>query len=210
MPLSERPSFVSSRARALVLLLVLGVGILAATGLGGLGSVGSHLGLAWKLLAVLLSTLVDFGVFWVAFRTLTTRRQSWRLLRGGAAGAAVAYECLQLAGGYYVGHVLRSASNTYGTFALVIGLLSWIYLAVHVLLLTSEANVVASHHLWPRSLSAGLGEPPTEADKAALRQRARVEQRRRDSEVEVTFASPPSPVERPRPQPERPDGEARP
>lgn len=196
VPLSQRPSFLQSRARALALLLVLGLGVIAGTGLGGLGTVGSHLGLAWKLLAVAFSTLLDFGVFWVAFRTLTTSQQSWRCLRGGAATAAVAYECLQLAGGYYVGHVLKSASNTYGTFALVIGLLSWIYLATHALLLAAEANVVAARRLWPRSLSVRLGEPPTAEDEAALRQRARVEQRRPDAAVDVVFTAEESPAQR--------------
>jgi uncharacterized BrkB/YihY/UPF0761 family membrane protein len=190
VPLSRRPGFLQARGRALLLLLALGAGVLAATALGALGTVGTHFGLPWKLAAIALSTLLDFGIFWVAFRTLTTRQQSWRCLRGGAIAAAVAYEGLQLGGGYYVGHVLKSASNTYGTFALVIGLLSWIYLAIHVTLLAAEGNVVATRHLWPRSLSVAFQEPPTEADKEALRQRAKVEERRPDESIEVTFDAP--------------------
>jgi uncharacterized BrkB/YihY/UPF0761 family membrane protein len=56
------------------------------------------------------------------------------------------------------------ASATYGTFALVIGLLSWLYLASTVTLLAAELNVVRSRRLWPRSLAppplggAGDGE----------------------------------------------------
>jgi uncharacterized BrkB/YihY/UPF0761 family membrane protein len=75
----------------------------------------------------------------------------------------------------------------YGTFALVIGLLAWIYLAAHVVLLAAEVNVVSTRHLWPRS--AGLfGEAPsTAADREALEQRAAVEQRRDDQDVAVTF-----------------------
>ena len=70
---------------------------------------------------------------------MTTSKQSWRCLRGGAAGGAFIYECLQLAGGYYVGHVVKSSSNTCGTFAPVIGLLSWIYLAINLTLVAVEA-----------------------------------------------------------------------
>jgi membrane protein len=98
---------------------------------------------------------------------------------------AILYELLQLLGGYYVGHVLKNASNTYGTFAIVIGLLSWIYLAVHITLLAAEANVVASRRLWPRSFSVVVERPATDADKQALTQRAVVEERRRDEEVDV-------------------------
>ena len=67
------------------------------------------------------------------------------MLRGGAATAAVAYEALQLVGGLYIRHVLERSSNTYGTFALVIGLISWIYLIAYATLLSAEANVVAHH-----------------------------------------------------------------
>jgi uncharacterized BrkB/YihY/UPF0761 family membrane protein len=99
----------------------------------------------------------------------------------------VAYAGLQLVGGYYVGHVLRHATNTYGTFGLVMGLLSWIYLAVHITLLAAEGNVVATRHLWPRSFSVVFEQPASSADKRALTQRAQVEERRQDQDVEVTF-----------------------
>jgi uncharacterized BrkB/YihY/UPF0761 family membrane protein len=93
-------------------------------------------------------------------------------------------------GGFYVGHVLKSASNTYGTFALVIGLLSWIYLSVQVTLLTAESNVVATRRLWPRSLSIAPDQPPTEADRRALTQRVEGDERSRDEQIDVEFASP--------------------
>ena len=97
---------------------------------------------------------MDVGLFWLGFFLLTSGDDvTWRSLRGGAIVAAVLYEVLQLLGGLYVGHVLKNASNTYGTFALVIGLLSWIYLTVEVTLLAAEVNVVATKRLWPRDLS---------------------------------------------------------
>jgi hypothetical protein len=68
--------------------------------------------------------------------------------------AGVLYELLPLVGGYYVGHTVRNAGNVYGTFAIVIGLLSWIYLSTTVALLSAEIDVVAVRRLWPRSLGA--------------------------------------------------------
>lgn len=153
VPRDRRAGFVGSRLRALIVVLVVGAGVVGSTALGGLGTAGGHLGLAWKLAAVVLSTAMDVGLFWVGFRLLTSGGGvTWRSLRGGAVVAAVAYEVLQLLGGLYVGHVLKHASNTYGTFALVIGLLSWIYLTVQVTLLAAEVNVVATKRLWPRDL----------------------------------------------------------
>ncbi|HWB22373.1 MAG TPA: YihY/virulence factor BrkB family protein [Gaiellaceae bacterium] len=187
IPIAERPGFFQARARAFLLLLVLGLGALASSGLSGIGTVGTHFGVSWKLIAIVLSTLLNFLVFWLAFRTLTTAQQTWRSLRGGALSAAIAYEGLQLVGGLYVNHVLKTASNTYGTFALVIGLLSWIYLATHVTLLAAEGNVVANKQLWPRTLGGGADEPPTRGDEEALRQRARAEEQRPDEAITVTF-----------------------
>jgi len=189
VPFRRRPDFVRSRLRALGLLLVLGSGALAATAVGAAASVGAGLGVAAKAGAVVASTVVDFFLFWVAMRLLTTRDVPWRCLRGGAAAAALAYTGLQLLGGYYVGHVLRHATSTYGTFGLVIGLLSWIYLAAHVFLFAAEGNVVATRRLWPRSLSIVFEQPATSADERALTQRARVEERRGDEEVDVSFRS---------------------
>jgi membrane protein len=185
VPFKRRPDFVRARIRAVLLLLVFGGAALAATILAGLGSVGAHYGIGWKIASIILSTLLDFGLFWIAFRVLTARDVDWSELRGGAAAAAVGYEALQLLGGYYIGHVLKSANNTYGTFALVIGLLSFIYLAVHITLLAAEANVVATRRLWPRSFSVVFEQPATLADRAALTQRGKVEERRQDQQIDI-------------------------
>ena len=185
IPFRRRPGFLRQRGRALLLLLVLGAGALCTTVLSGLATFGASYGVAWKIGAVALSIALDIGLFWVAFRLLTAKDVTWRSLRGGAVAAGVAWQALQAAGGYYVGHVLKHASNVYGTFASVIGLLSFIYLSTYVFLFAAEANVVATRRLWPRSFSALFQQPPTEADRRALTQLAREEERRLDEEVDV-------------------------
>ena len=93
-------------------------------------------------------------------------RQLWL----GIVLAAVGWAVLQALGGIYVDRVVRSANQTYGLFAIVIGLLSWLYLGAQMLLYAAEANVVRARRLWPRSLF----EPVTAADVQALRAAARV------------------------------------
>jgi membrane protein len=123
---------------------------------------------------------------------LTSHGPSFRDVLPGAIVAAVSWEVLQTVGGYIVDRQLRHASSTYGVFAIVIGLLSWIYLAANVTLISAEINVVHARRLWPRSLSL-LGEQAlTEGDADALRQRAGVEERRADEDVSVAF-DPPAP-----------------
>ena len=148
VPVDELPGLVSSRVRALGILVVLGAGLLATTVLTGAGAAGGSLGPALRLVAVAGALVANFFLFWLAFRFLTASSVPTRSLRVGAAGAAVGYELLQLLGSYYVAHTLKSASNVYGTFAVVIGLLSWIYLTATIVLLAAEANVVAARRLW--------------------------------------------------------------
>ena len=187
VPFKRRPDPLHARGRALLLLLILGGGALATTILASLTTVGARFGIGWKLGSFALSTVLNVGLFWVGFRVLTAREVSWRQLRGGALAAGILYELLQTLGGYYVGHTLKHASNVYGTFGLVIGLLSWVYLAAHISLLAAEANVVATRRLWPRSFSLMIEQPATQADRRALTQRGKVEERRQDETVSVDF-----------------------
>jgi YihY family inner membrane protein len=183
VPFTHRPSALLVRARSLGLLLVLGGGVVGTSVLSGLGTVGTHFGPLWKIGSLVLSAVLAVGLF----RLLTAAEVSWRQLRGGAVTAGILYTALQAIGGYYVGHTLKHASNLYGTFGLVIGLLSWIYLSAHIVLLAAEANVVATRRLWPRSFSMLVEQPATQADRRALTQRSKVEERRRDETIDVEF-----------------------
>ena len=152
---------------------MLGGATLAATALGAFATIGSHYGVAWKLGSVALSMLLNFALFWFAFKKLTAHEIGWRDVRGGAIGAAMLYEGLQLIG--LLRRHVTHASSTYGVFAIVLGLLSYVYLAAHAILLSAEANVVAQRRLWPRSFSVIVEEPSTDADRRALTQRGKVE-----------------------------------
>jgi membrane protein len=188
VPFNRRPDPLRARGRALLLLLLLGGATLATTILAGLTTAAAEFGALKKIGSLTLSSALNIAVFSGGFRVLTAREVSLRQLRGGAVAAGVLYTVLQSLGGYYVGHVLHRATNTYGTLALVIGLLSWIYLATLITLLAAEANVVTARRLWPRSFSAVVEQPPTRADKRALTQRGKVEERRQDETVLVDFS----------------------
>jgi membrane protein len=187
VPYVRRSDFLRARLRALLLLLVIGGGAVLSTLLAGVGTNSSSYGAAWKVAGIVLSVLLDFGLFWVSFRVLTHKDVTWRQLWVGAAVAAVLWAGAQAGGTYYVTHQLKGASDVYGTFALVIGLLAWIYLGAHVTLLSAEINVVRVRGLWPRSFSLLSPAPRTEPDEKALRQRAQIEKRRPEERVEVSF-----------------------
>jgi YihY family inner membrane protein len=182
VPFKQRPDFLRSRLRGLLLLLVFGGFTIVSTGLTGIVSAGASGTLA-GIGAIVVSLLLNVGLFAAAFRLLTSVDVAWRTVLPGAMMAAIAWQVLQTAGGLLFTHQLKHLNQTYGTFATVIGLLSLLYLGAQVLLIAAEINVVAARRLWPRSLT----EPLTGADRRALTGSAEVEERVGSENVTVAF-----------------------
>lgn len=180
VPYHHRPGTVPSVVRALIMLVVVGV-ILVASAAAGIAGAGSH---TWwgVLFGILVSLILYFALFALAFRILTSEDLSWRDVWPGAAIAGVAWTVLQAVGGYIVSHQLRGASQTYGTFATVIGLMAWLYLAAQMTFYAAEINVVRRRRLWPRSV---VQPPLTDADRRALTYYAKQEERRPEEEVDM-------------------------
>jgi uncharacterized BrkB/YihY/UPF0761 family membrane protein len=99
----------------------------------------------------------------------------------------VSWQLLQHLGGYYVDHVLKRTGPLYGVFAVVLGLLAWLYLGAQLTIYAAEVNVVRRHRLWPRTL---LSDGLLDADKRALTFSAEVEERVQREDVQVTFKPP--------------------
>jgi len=182
IPYVQWPNFFLRRARSGLLIVALGVATLLSAALATFASrLGSGIAVPFAYAG---SVLITFAMFTVAFTVLTAEPVGWREVASGAAIATVFWQGLQAIGGWYVARELRGASNTYGFFAIVIVLLSWMFLAAQLVLMAVEINVVRKYHLWPRSLT----QPPlTEADRETFARLARMEIRRPEYEVHVTF-----------------------
>jgi membrane protein len=191
VPFKDRPNFWQARLRGLGLLVFLGVLFLVSTGASGLVS-GGFGGVGSVIIGYVVSLLVNALLFFAAFRFMTASSVSSRELRIGVVVASVLWTIVQAVGGYYIGHVLKKSSNTYGTFAFVIALLVWLRLGAQIMLYSAELNVVLKHKLWPRSL---IGPPQVDADQRTLRAIAKVEERSEEQEVKVAFhTDPPAPA----------------
>lgn len=150
VPERRQSGFLGGRLRAIGLLALLGGLAVVSTVIAGLVSGGSDVfGPVW---GIAISTAINLVVFAAVFRLLTNAEVGFGELALGIVIAAVAWQALQLVGGWYVSHEVRNASAVYGTFALVIGLLAWIHLAALFTVLGAEANVVRARRLWPRRL----------------------------------------------------------
>jgi YihY family inner membrane protein len=184
IPRKDRPGFWFRLVRGLGSLLLLAGGIFAATALAGLGTTSA--GILGRISPFAGSLLSNLLLLVVLFQALTGMWVPWRRLLPGAACGAVGWSALQALGVYVVNRQLERANLVYGVFAIVIVLLSWLYLSAQLLLYAAEINVVLARRLWPRSL---LQPPLTEPDKRVLTALAETEERRAEQTVEVRFSS---------------------
>ncbi len=184
IPRKDRPGFWFRLVRGLGSLLLLAGGIFAATALAGLGTTSP--GVLGRISPFAGSLLSNLLLLVVLFQALTGMWVPWRRLLPGAASGAVGWSALQALGVYVVNRQLERANLVYGVFAIVIVLLSWLYLSAQLLLYAAEINVVLARRLWPRSL---LQPPLTEPDKRVLTALAETEERRAEQTVEVRFSS---------------------
>jgi membrane protein len=183
VPRVEQPNGIMARARGFIVLVILGVTLIASTLVAGL-AIGGGIGPGAQRGAAVLAALASNAViFLTVFAILTPETRGIRELLPGVALGAVGAFALQSLGGWYVDRAIKDASAVYGTFALVIGLLSWFLLIAHVLLIAAEVNAVLRWRLWPRSLTGEL-EP---ADKRALQRTAESARMDRRQDIEVGF-----------------------
>ena len=151
--------------RALAALVVVGLGILVATAVTNLAAFLPDLPIGGRLAGAALAIVLNIAILTASFRILTQSRVSWRALLSGGIAGGTALWALQLIGGTYVTRVIAGASDVYGAFASMFGLLVWIALLARVTLLANEINVVRNKRLWPRALMPGR---PTDADRRAF------------------------------------------
>jgi len=184
VPRVERPGLLTRVMRAFLLLFVFGASIVLSTLLVGTGGETGWSAALLKVFSLGGTVLVSVAVFAFAFRVLTVAHVRWRDVLPGAVFAAIAWTVLLMLGGWLVDQHIRHASQVYGFFAIVIGLLAWISLVAQLFLLAAEINVVRARRLWPRSLIA----PPLEnEDREVLASQAEEEQARREERVDVKF-----------------------
>jgi len=181
VPRKRRPGAAKSIGLALITLVVLAGFILTAAVITFLAySTG---GLAGGVIQILASLVLNIGFFTLGYRVLTTANVTWRQAAPGAVLSGIGWTALLALGGWIVSDRITSATQVYGTFAVVIGLLAWIYLGAQVALFGAVTNVVIASRLWPRSLRGEL----TNADRVALRRSAGQEERKQEESVDVTF-----------------------
>ena len=142
-PLDERANLFVTRLRAL-----LGIGYIggAQVGTAILASLAGVTGVAviGKVLLVIGTIAINAAVLTLSYRWLRTTSPSWRSVAPGAIVGGVLFAALQVVGVTIVGRAIAKASPVYGTFASVIGLLTWLSLHAIIALGGAELNAALS------------------------------------------------------------------
>lgn len=193
VPKTDRAGLPWRILRSVTLLIVVGVGLPAATVLAGF--IAAWFG-PWATAAgLLLVVAINTGLIAVAFRRATVAPTTWRSVLPGAFIAAVAWSLMQSLATSLLTSRVEGAQQTYGSYALVVGLLFWFFTLAQITLYCAELNLVLDHKLWPRSMKAIMeAEAETSADVRAVSSYPKREKQAKNVEVQVDVTEPGTPA----------------
>ncbi|WP_370332071.1 YihY/virulence factor BrkB family protein [Mycolicibacterium hippocampi] len=192
VPRYVRPDPFKSRLRSLKLLTVLGSALIATSLLTALGRVSTGLGVLGTGGVVVLSFVLNTAVCMAAFRLTTERSLTYAQVLPGAVVAALIWQMLQWFGASFVARVAASASVTNSVFAIVLGLLAFLYLVSTSLLVCAEINVVRVDRLHPRALLTPFTDDVdlTAADRKMYAGQSEAQRAKGFQRVQVSFDDP--------------------
>ncbi|MGB2949430.1 MAG: YihY/virulence factor BrkB family protein [Rhodococcus sp. (in: high G+C Gram-positive bacteria)] len=191
IPKNLRPDPIFARVRGLALLSTVGLAVLAITAVNVVSSAG-YFGPVTGVVVFVAMVLLNTAVFTVAFRLATARALSLTDVLPGAMVAGVVWQLLQAFGGAYIKYVVTRASITNGVFAVVLGVLAFMYIAAAVVVISVEINAVRVRRLYPRSLLTPFTDDVelTEGDELTYTGQAEAQRSKGFEEIEVTFDGP--------------------
>jgi YihY family inner membrane protein len=156
VPRNARPNPLHQRLLSVQLLGIGGLAVIGTTVLSALGSsansFGASIGHSSALALTGVSVAVNAVLFILLFRLGTARPLRIRDVALGALLAAAAWQALQYFGTQFVGTGIKHATALNSVFALVLGLLGFIYLEAVAVVIGIQLNVVRVRHLYPRAL----------------------------------------------------------
>jgi len=197
VPRNSRPNPIMLRLRSLLLLLTAGLALLAVSLVSALFTNTELLGgLAdwWPLslptwLVPVLSALVVGGMLTLLLRVAAARDHP--LLGAAPGGFAIAamWQAVQWLGAQFVTGVINRTEGMNQTFALVLGLVGFLYVVAVVGVLGIEINVVLVRRLWPRALLTPFTDRVdlTDADRRAYASYALMQRHKGFETVAVSF-----------------------
>ena len=139
VPVDDRAGMPIQRGRAIIGLIIVGtaqIGVLAITSIvnaAGLPGIS-------QFLVAIGTALLNMLVLATMYRFLTSGDPTWGEVWPGAIMAGVIFSVLQFFGPRLVKTIATNAGDTYGAFAIVLGLITWLSFLAIALLMAAELN----------------------------------------------------------------------
>ncbi len=145
VPVDHRDAMPKQRGKALLGLVIIGaaqvgsVALAAIVNVAGLPEIG-------RIALLLASAAINIVVIAAMFRLLTAATPTWNDVWPGALLAGIAFSVLQYFGTAIVDLLRNNASSTYGPFAVVLGLVTWLSFMAISSLMSAEFNAALVRH----------------------------------------------------------------
>jgi membrane protein len=193
VPRNSRANPFLLRFRSILFLSISGIGILAIAVVSSIlanpDALSSELQPVVGWISRILGFFLIVGIFTAVFRLVSLGRAGVRSVLPGAFVTGLLWQGLQYVGNTYVREVIGKANSVNQTFALVLGLLAFIYVAAIMVVMGLEVNVVLRRHLYPRALLTPFTDNVvlTDADQRAYAAYAKSQRHKGFQSVEVRF-----------------------
>ena len=156
VPVDERSPMPVERLRALVALAIIGASHLISIGLSALVHTAGLPGIG-RVLLLVGSMAIHIVVIAAMYRYLTSADPTWRDVWPGAILAGVIYGVLQHYATALIGHISENASETYGNFAVVLGLVTLLGLLAMSTIMCAELNAAIASRRSAASSTSPVG-----------------------------------------------------
>jgi YihY family inner membrane protein len=183
IPHHRRAGFPKNLIRSFGVIGTAGLGLVASVAVSSFTTVLGHA--TWvKVLVNVLGAVILTIVLTLVFRIATSRNINTKDMLVGSVFGGVLIQLLLTFGSILIKQQLKGLDSLYGTFAVVLGLLFWIYLLAQVIVYSIEIDTVRSLQLWPRSIAP---ENKTTADNRAYDLYVKSARRTPEEKVFVQF-----------------------
>lgn len=183
VPRMRRTGFPKGLLQSFLIIIAAAVGFAATVAVSSFSAALGHA--VWvKVIANVAGFFVLFGVLLFVFRTATSRKVPPKDMFVGTSIAAAIMQILLTFGSLLVAHQLKNFDTFYGTFAVVLGMLFWIYLLAQVVVYAVEIDSVRHLKLYPRAIQ---NNKPTPQDLHAYELYAHVDRYIPKEEIDVRF-----------------------
>ncbi len=148
----KRPGFFGDNLRSLGMMLAVGIGMITGTAISYVLSSILDIGIVGAIVITLVNVMVTFALFLAVFRLGTAASIPLGKLVLGAVIATLGTLLIQRLGGYIMSLQLPKLEGSYGSFALALGMIFWIYLQAQVILYAIVTTIVRTERDWPKKL----------------------------------------------------------